>query len=165
MLPPLILLAHLYLYWFSGIKRLMGLWKNRQEEGGLHGDSMMKSNNSLRLMGECCCTRSKQNSISFSCVQAHIPGILSLARRCEALKLMWVMRRAGSGPGFSVISSSYLLLYEYYCSWGGGLNQSCEMGMSEGSKGGWNEYDCDRGETDRKQISSSTIIHSKSLQL
>lgn len=79
--------------------------RERQGEGGDDGDSVMKSNNSLRLMGECGCTRSKRSSISFSGVQAHIPGILLLALRCETLKLMGDMR-AGSGPGFSVMSCS-----------------------------------------------------------
>lgn len=71
------------------------------EEGGEHGCSVMKSNNSLRLMGECCCARSTLNSIGFSGARAHIPGILSLAPQRETPKSMWVMR-AGSGPGFSV---------------------------------------------------------------
>ncbi len=114
----------------------------------------MKSNNRLRLMGECSCTRSKRNSISFSRVHvpAHIPGILQFTPRYETPKLMWVMS-AGSEPGFTVISCYYLLLYEYY--WclieTGSLNQRCKTGRRERLIKGWNELDCYEAKRDENK--------------
>lgn len=107
---------------------MVDAWRMKWVEGGEHRDSVMKSNNSLRLMGVCCCTRSKRNSIGFSGVQAHIPGIVLLTLRCETPKLMWVMH-AGSGPGFSVISWSYLLLFD-------STSLNCEIKKKEGTING-----------------------------
>lgn len=90
---------------FADLQR-MSAWRSREREGNAE-TAPFTSNNRLRLMGGCCCTRSKR-TLSVSMVFEH--AFLAYYRSYRDVHETPVIMHAGAGPGFCATSCSYLLL-------------------------------------------------------